>query len=195
METLTTVAETPHNLIALAIEKGLDTTALKELMDLKERHDAGIARKAFFEAFTNFQANCPDIRKGKAVEFNTTKYHYAPLADITRQIGKTLKENELSYRWEIQDNAAEIKVTCLVSHILGHTERTTMQANPDTSGATQVRMHHKYTWRCPECENLSEWRSGTKIIFIKWLLKEEVREINGIFICNWCASKHENNGK
>lgn len=135
METALTVQETPHNLIALAIEKGLDTQSLKELMDLKERHEANIARKAFFEAFTSFQANCPDIRKGKAVEFNTTKYHYAPLADITRQIAKVLKENEISYRWEIQDGGQEIKVTCLVSHVLGHTERTTMTASPDTSGA------------------------------------------------------------
>jgi hypothetical protein len=130
-----TVAETPHNLIALAIEKGLDTQSLRELMDLKERHDATIARKAFFEAFTGFQAQCPDIRKAKAVEFGNTKYTYAPLADITRQIGKVLKENELSYRWEIEDSGQEIKVTALVSHILGHTERTTMSANPDTSGS------------------------------------------------------------
>ena len=130
-----TVAETPHNLIALAIEKGLDTQSLKELMDLKERHDATIARKAFFEAFTSFQSNIPDIRKGKAVEFGNTKYTYAPLADITRQIGKVLKENEISYRWEIEDNGQEIKVTALVSHVLGHTERTTMSANPDTSGS------------------------------------------------------------
>lgn len=135
METQLTTTSEPHNLIALAIEKGLDTQSLKELMDLKERHDATIARKAFFESFTNFQANCPDIRKGKAVEFGNTKYTYAPLADITRQIAKVLKENELSYRWEIADNGQEIKVTALVSHVLGHTERTTMTANPDVSGS------------------------------------------------------------
>lgn len=134
METLT-VQETPHNLIALAIEKGLDTQSLKELMDLKERYDAGLARKEFFRAFTEFQAHCPDLRKTKAVEFGNTKYTYAPLADIARQIGKVLKDNDLSYRWEIKDDGETMSVSCLVSHVDGHTETTTMSAKADTSGS------------------------------------------------------------
>lgn len=138
--TLTTVQQTPHDLIAAAIEKGLDVSSLEKLMELKERHEANEARKRFFEAFTNFQANCPDLRKTKEVKFETktggnTNYHYAPLADITRQLAKVLKANELSYRWEIKDDATQMAVTCLISHIDGHTERTTMTANPDTSGA------------------------------------------------------------
>lgn len=138
MSELITTQPTPTDLIAQAIEKGLDVQALEKLMDLQERWDANKARKLFFESFTKFQSECPDIRKMKAVSFggdDKAKYHYAPLADITRQIGLKLKENELSYRWEIQDTDKEIKVTCLVSHVSGHTERTTMQANPDTSGA------------------------------------------------------------
>lgn len=134
MSTLT-IQESPHNLIAMAIEKGLDVASLEKLMELKERHEANEARKLFFQAFTNFQAHCPDLRKTKEVSFNQTKYSYAPLSDITRQLAKVLKENELSYRWEIKDDASQMSVTCLVSHVNGHTERTTMTANPDTSGA------------------------------------------------------------
>jgi len=140
MSELITTQPTPTDLIAQAIEKGLDVQALEKLMDLQERWDANQARKIFFESFTKFQSECPDIRKTKGVEFEgktagSVSYKYAPLADITRQIGPKLKENELSYRWEIQDTDKDIKVTCLVSHVSGHTERTTMQANPDTSGA------------------------------------------------------------
>jgi hypothetical protein len=133
--TLVKQEQTPHDLIALAIDKGLDVASLEKLMELKQRYDADQARKAFFFAFTNFQAQCPDLRKTKEVAFNQTRYHYAPLADITRQIGKVLKANELSYRWEIKDDANTLSVTCLVSHIDGHTETTTMTASPDTSGA------------------------------------------------------------
>lgn len=125
----------PQNLIAQAIEKGLDVEALTKLMDLQERWEANQARKAFFQAFTNFQANLPELRKTKEVAFKEVKYHFAPLADITRQISKVLKANELSYRWEIKDDKDNLSVTCLVSHIEGHTERTTMQASPDTSGS------------------------------------------------------------
>lgn len=134
-KTLELTTQTPHDLISQAIEKGLDVEALGKLMDLQERWQVNQARKLFFEAFTSFQAQCPDLRKTKEVSFNQTKYHYAPLADITRQISKVLKANALSYRWEIEDDQTQMKVTCLVSHIEGHTERTTMSANADTSGA------------------------------------------------------------
>jgi len=130
----------PSNLIEKAIEKGADIATLEKLMALQERFEANQARKLFFEEFTSFQANCPDLRKTKKVSFDTktggkTEYSYAPLADIIRQIGKLLKDHGLSYRWEIQDDKDNIKVTCLVSHVNGHTERTTMQGNPDASGS------------------------------------------------------------
>jgi len=126
---------TPQSLLSQAIEKGLDVEALSKLMDLQERWQANQARKLFFEAFTKFQTEVPEIRKTKDVSFNQTKYQYAPLSDITRQIGKTLEKNGLSYRWEIKDDADQLQVTCLVSHIEGHTETTTMSAKADTSGA------------------------------------------------------------
>lgn len=134
------VTNTPTDLLAQAIDKGLDVAALEKLMALKERHEANEARKRFFEAFTHFQASCPDLRKTKEVKFEnrtggSTNYFYAPLADITRQISKLLEKNQLNYRWEIKDDEKTISVTCLISHIDGHTERTTMSGSPDTSGA------------------------------------------------------------
>lgn len=130
--------QNPADLLAQAIEKGLDVESLGKLMALQERWEANQARKAFFEAFTKFQSTCPDIRKTKDVAFKEVKYSYAPLSDITRQISKALEDVKLSYRWEIQDTEKEIKVTCLISHIDGHTERTTMMANPDNSGSKNV---------------------------------------------------------
>jgi len=133
--TIITQDPTPRGLIQQGIEKGLDVESLSKLMDLQDRWEANVARKAFFEAFTNFQCECPDLRKTKLVAFNQTTYKYAPLADITRQIGPLLKAHGLSYRWEITDTEKEIKVTCLVSHVQGHTESTSMMANPDLSGS------------------------------------------------------------
>lgn len=126
---------TPSSLIAQAIDKGLDVASLEKLLELQQRWDADQSRKQFFSAFTNFQANCPNLRKTKLVSFGQTNYHYAPLADITRQIGKELKANDLSYRWEISDTEKEITVTCLVSHVSGHTERTAMSAAADSTGS------------------------------------------------------------
>ena len=134
------VPVTPTDLLSQAITKGMDVATLEKLMDLKERHEANEARKKFFQAFTSFQANCPDLRKTKQVNFETsrggnTSYNYAPLSDITRQIAKNLEKAQLNYRWEIKDDEKTLAVTCLVSHIDGHTEKTTMTGSPDTSGS------------------------------------------------------------
>lgn len=40
----------------------------------------------------------------------------------------------LSYRWEIADKEKLIECTCIVSHVEGHSERTTMTAEHDGSG-------------------------------------------------------------
>lgn len=143
MEDLQIRPATPADLLSQAIEKGLDVDALEKLMGLQERWEAGQARKAFFESFTKFQSEAPELRKSKQVKFETkgggsTDYHYAPLATITRQLTEVLKSNDLSYRWEINDDKDTIKVTCIVSHVAGHSERTTMTASPDTSGNKQA---------------------------------------------------------
>lgn len=131
---------TPSDLIAQAIDKGLDVESLEKLMALQERWETNQARKAFFEAFTKFQSEAPELRKSSTASFDLknggkTEYKYAKLADITRQLNDVLKNNELSYRWEIQDDATTLKVTCIVSHVAGHSERTTMTASPDVSGS------------------------------------------------------------
>lgn len=125
---------TPGQLLELAINKDLDIDKLAKLMELQREYNADLARKAFFNSLTEFQSNAPEIRKTKEVSFGETQYSYAPLSDIARQIKQTCKECQLSYRWEIQDDKEVIHVTCLVTHIDGHTEKTTMTASPDTSG-------------------------------------------------------------
>lgn len=141
MEDIQIRPATPADLLSQAIEKGLDVEALEKLMALQERWDNNQARKAFFESFTKFQSEAPELRKSKKVSFETQKgstdYHYAPLAAITRQLTDVLKANDLSYRWEINDDKDTIKVTCIVSHVAGHSERTTMTASPDASGGKQ----------------------------------------------------------
>lgn len=124
---------TPSSLLQQAIEKGLGVEELSKLMDLQERWEKNQARKLFFEAFTSFQTNCPQLRKVKSGYDD--RYKYTPLSEITRQIAEPLKAAGLSFRWEIQDTEKELKVTFLVSHIDGHTERTTMSAAPDPSGS------------------------------------------------------------
>lgn len=124
----------PSELLTLAVDKDLDIEKLGKLMQLQKEWAADQSRKAFFLSLAKFQSEVPEIRKSKSVAFNEVKYNYAPLSDVVRQIKDTCRECGLSYRWEIQDDKEIIKVTCLVTHVDGHTEQTTMTASPDDSG-------------------------------------------------------------
>lgn len=129
----------PSGLLQLAVQQNLDIDKLEKLMQMQERWQAQQARKEFLSAISRFQAACPTLEKTKKVDFLNksgfrTKYSYASLGDIVEQIKKPLSDAGLSFRWEIQDIENKLVVTCIVSHHLGHSERTTMSAAKDESG-------------------------------------------------------------
>ena len=128
--TAVTEVNQPMRLLELAISNNADVDKLEKLMALQERWNAQEAKKSFLRAMATFQESCPDIIKAK-------KGHnclYAPLSDIVTQVRGLLADNGLSYRFE-QTHESQIEVTCIVSHVDGHSEKTTMKADPDTSGA------------------------------------------------------------
>ena len=134
------VTVTPSILLKAAIDKDLDVEKLEKLLELQERWEARQAQKAFLKAMTTFQNKCPVLTKNKTVKYNlqgggTVEYKYAPLSDIVKDIKGLLKTCKLSYRWET-DNAdpERCAITCIISHVDGHSERNTMIAGKDTSG-------------------------------------------------------------
>lgn len=136
-EQVTIQAHNPDHLLTLAVENNFDVDKLEKLLVLKEKWDAAQAKKAFISALTDFQNQCPDLRKTKKVSFGQGKaeYNYAPLGDIDRQIKGLMKSCGLSKRWEIKDLEKDIEVTCIITHVDGHSEMTTMKAAPDTTGS------------------------------------------------------------
>lgn len=131
---LVNTASNPQSLIQLAIESKLPIEHLEKLMALKERYDAIEAKKEFLTSMNQFQGLCPVLEKTKLVSFGTTKYKYAPLGEITEAIKSPMKETKLSFRWEMTDETDKLICTCIVSHISGHNEKSTMSAEKDKSG-------------------------------------------------------------
>ncbi len=126
----------PGQLLEKAIEKGLEIESLEKLMDLQERWEKGQAVKAFHNAMTQFQANKPKLIKSKQADFGPgkAKYNYNPLPKIQEAVDPILSECGLSYRWERKESPNLIRITCVVSHVDGHSEETWMEAGPDASG-------------------------------------------------------------
>lgn len=134
--------QTPAQLLALAISKDLDIEKLERLMELQERWEVKQAKSAFYEATTEFQSICPEIKKTKTVNYTTSKgkteYKYAPLPEIIAQIKNPLKKCGLSFRWEQEDTENLIKITCIVTHISGHSESTYLSGVFDETGSKNL---------------------------------------------------------
>lgn len=133
------VAVTPMDMLRVAIDKGADIDKLQQLMLLQERWEANEARKAYVSAMNAFKSNPPEVFKSKHVAFSTakgtTEYDHAKLEDAVDAIGAELSKNGLSFRWDCdQMEGGTVKVTCVITHVLGHSERVSLQAGRDDSG-------------------------------------------------------------
>ena len=128
-------------LLALAIQKGVDTAALEHLMQLKERFEATEARKAWVSAMAAFKAAAPSVLpKDAMVDFSSSKgrthYKHTSLAGACSLLTPLLCEHGLTATWATaQDDAASrLTVTCRITHEQGHREDTSLTGPYDTSG-------------------------------------------------------------
>lgn len=139
-EQATTQPVTPMQMLAVAVERGTSIEQLSQLMALQERWEANEARKAFDEALSAFKANAPELVKDKHVEFGQgerkTQYNHATLGNVSFNVAQALSRHGLSHRWEVEQlEGGMVRVTCVLTHVKGHRERTSLQAGLDQSGA------------------------------------------------------------
>ena len=113
-------------LLTLAVDKNLDIDKLERLMEMKEREEAKTAYAAFVVAISNFQAECPTVKKTGTVKDKNGRqiYTYPKFDTIMKTIQPYMKKNGLSMRFnsDIADN--RVKVCCKVSHSGGHTDES-----------------------------------------------------------------------
>lgn len=112
-----------------------DVAKLAQLLDVKERWDATEARKAYSEAMAKFKANPPRLVKNKHVKFGNTEYNHATLGNVCDVIGNALAAVGISHSWETHQEGSLVSVSCVLSHVMGHSVKTTLSAAPDTSGS------------------------------------------------------------
>lgn len=133
METAVAIAPTsftPMDLIARASAGDTSIEKMQQLFDLQLKWESNEAKKAYNQAMSNFRSECPEISK-------TRKGHngkYAGLAETIQTINPVLARNGLSHQWKTEQVDGGVKVTCIVTHVLGHSEQTALAANGDKSG-------------------------------------------------------------
>jgi hypothetical protein len=126
---------TPLGLIQLAAARGASVEQMAQLFELKLRVEADEARKAFNAAMASFKKTPPRITKNKDVAYGTTKYSHATLDHAADAIIPALSLVGISHKWATEQKDSKIIVHCILTHVLGHSEQTTLEAGADTSGS------------------------------------------------------------
>ncbi len=128
---------TADRLLELAVQQGADLDKLERLMDLKQRHDADVARAAYNVAFAAFKAEAVKIVRNRKVTDGPLKgKSYAELHAVVNAITPALSKHGLSMSWRItKDERDWLEVTCTLKHEAGHIDAVSMGGPPDTGGA------------------------------------------------------------
>ncbi len=133
----------PSDVVRFALkQEGVTVDQLERLLVIEERYKAGKAKEAYHKAVAEFKKNPPKVTKDKAnKQYNSM---YTTLGNLVNTVNPELSKQGLSASWEIKQNGT-IEVTCVLTHSMGHSERTSASAPADTSGAKNAIQQIKST--------------------------------------------------
>jgi hypothetical protein len=135
------VSITPLDLLRQAIAQGVSVEQLERLQGLYERWDANQARKACYAAKNAFKADAPTIFKNKHVKIKPKdsskcggEYDHAILDHVCDQVIGALAKHDLSHDLKAEQDGEGIEVTCILTHVGGHSEERSLIGAPDNTG-------------------------------------------------------------
>lgn len=106
------VEPTPLVLIQQALEAKYNPADLKDLFELQRMHAADLAERAYADAITGFQSECPPIRKNAANSHSGKRY--ADYEGIMRAITPLLRKYRIVVTFDTADDGARMMTTCRV---------------------------------------------------------------------------------
>lgn len=127
------------DLMSMAMERMQDDTApaaveaLTKLVELQERVEDRQATRAFFDAFAQFQAKCPQVERSQRAEFKSkgggnVRYDFAPLEEVDRTVKPVLSPLGFSYSWDCETVEGHVEAACKLRHAHGHCETARFRA-------------------------------------------------------------------
>lgn len=128
---------TPLAMLSAAIDKGMTPETIKGLMDLQERWEKSQAEKAYNAAFAAFKAEAVSVIKNKLVTDGPLRgKSYAELFAVVDAVTPALSKHGFAHSWKVtKDEKDWIEVTCVLKHVLGHSDSATLGGPPDAGGA------------------------------------------------------------
>lgn len=119
-------------------DQTVDLERMERLLGMHERLVAKQAERDFIEAMARFKEKAPKIIKDRQVRIPTEKgvieYKHASLGAVVDAAIAGLGAVGISHRWDLDRKDGRIHVTCVLTHLGGHSTRTTLDGAPDDSG-------------------------------------------------------------
>ncbi len=130
---------TPADLVRYAMDSNADLDRLEKLMEMQVKWEEREAKKAFVSDMAEFKRIDLRINKDNHVEFRTDKgitaYDHATIGNVVGIIVPALAAHGFSHRWVIErGEGGLIRVRCVITHRLGHSEETVLEAGLDQTG-------------------------------------------------------------
>lgn len=122
----------PMQMLQTAIDQKMDPAIIEKMLDLRDRWEATEAKKAYMEAVAAFKADPPKVYKDRLNKQYGSKY--TSLANLVNTVNGALSQHGLNARWDCKQEQ-QITVTCILSHVQGHSEHVSLSGPPDSSGA------------------------------------------------------------
>ena len=122
-----------YSMIHLAIQQGAGIEQLERLWDMQLKYEANEAKKAYHFAMSEFKKERIVITKDK--DNAQYKSKYTSIGNLVDSVTPILGKHGLTHKWDISQEGDMITVTCVSTHALGHSEKVSMQAPSDKSGA------------------------------------------------------------
>lgn len=129
---IVSVDQSPLAAAERLLTAGVDLDKIEKMLELQERFERNEAKKAYTQAMTDFKSDPPNITKDK---YNSHyKSRYTSLGNLVNTSLPKMSKCGLSHKWKI-DQSDCITVECIVTHYKGHSESTSMNGPPDSSGS------------------------------------------------------------
>jgi hypothetical protein len=132
----------------LATNPQLNIEVFDRLLLARRQEEDRAAERAFNLAMSQAKGELQPVLKTRDVDFQSnkpgaarTKYKYENFADVARIVDPVFAAHGLAYRFAVAQGGELVKVTCVVSHSDGYSERVTLESkvDPGSTGMSMVQ--------------------------------------------------------
>jgi len=124
---------TPIDLLRAAVESGASYETIVKLAELQERNKAREAIELFNSAMATAKGAIGPILKDMEGGQGRDTYMYASMAQVARAVDPQITPLGLSYRFRSSQIGTSVTMTCVTTHMNGHSEETSLTGDVEHS--------------------------------------------------------------